>query len=144
MCARNVEQRTQSQRKELVQHMRVELDYELMGVEAEYGLPQLVGSPQLSVNTLKFLKAYDVHPIRGFLPADDPDERLDMNIHVEYDAWESIISRLPELLSAGKARKEINELPNCDNIMPILKGQRYVAMVLGDENCILYVVTEWY
>ncbi len=58
---------------------------------------------------------------------DCPDERLDKSVRVEYDAWESIISRLPELLSAGKARKEIKELPNCSNIICTLKEQRYVG-----------------
>ncbi len=71
---------------------------------------------------------------------DDPDERLDKSVRVEYDAWESIISRLPELLSAAKARKEVQELPNCSDIMSTLKEQRYVGEFDGvrGRECILW------
>ncbi len=108
-----------------------------MTVLVDYESPPLFEPLQLSENTREFLKVYDVHPTRGFLPGDDPDERLDKNIRVEYDAWESIISRLAELLSAGKARKAIKELPNCSDIVRTLKAQRYVGgsfMVSRDEN----------
>ncbi len=97
-------------------------------MSVDYEPPPIVEPIQLSENTRKFLKVYDVHPIRGFLPSDDPDERLDKSTRMEYDAWESIISRLPELLSSGNARKEIKRLPICNDIMSTLKEQRYIVV----------------
>jgi hypothetical protein len=58
--------------------------------------------------TLDFLARHDVDPVRGFLPRDDPLEKLPQP---ELQPWESLISNLPDLLRLHTARQEIRSLP---------------------------------
>ena len=53
------------------------------------------------------LAAYRVNPVRGFLPAEDPLERLP----ADFDAWERIAPDVPALLMTGRLRPALEALP---------------------------------
>ena len=59
---------------------------------------------------LRALEQYSVHPIRGFLPAEDPIQRLPMP---QYGPWEDLADDLGKLLCArmGQARPPLRRLP---------------------------------
>lgn len=61
-------------------------------------------------HVLSILRKYDVDPLRGFLPSQDPLQRLP---HPQYLIWEDLADDLPKLLCArlGQARDPLNELP---------------------------------
>ena len=56
------------------------------------------------------LKTYDVDPHRGFLPSQDPLQRLP---YARYHLWEDLADDLPKLLGArlGQAREPLRQLP---------------------------------
>jgi indoleamine 2,3-dioxygenase len=56
------------------------------------------------------MQRYGIHPVRGFLPAEDPLQRLP----AEYAAWEELGEALPALLAAGRAREAVAALPLLD------------------------------
>ena len=56
------------------------------------------------------LAAYHIDPVRGFLPARDPLERLPAG----FDAWERIAPDLPALLMTGRLRSTLEALPLLD------------------------------
>jgi indoleamine 2,3-dioxygenase len=55
------------------------------------------------------LVLYQIDPVRGFLPAEDPLEHLPS----EFEAWESIAAQIPALLMAEKLRFTL------DNLVPL-------------------------
>lgn len=59
----------------------------------------------------KNLKFYDIDPVRGFLPADDPLTFLPDG----FALWDELAYDLPKILVAGKARKLLTSMP----LMPI-------------------------
>ncbi|MFN3689733.1 MAG: indoleamine 2,3-dioxygenase [Fimbriimonadales bacterium] len=54
------------------------------------------------------LEAYEVHPERGFLPAEDPLPYLE---DPYYAPWEQIAAELPKLLVARKIRQVVDAMP---------------------------------
>lgn len=52
------------------------------------------------------LAAHSISETRGFLPEDDPLQRL-----VEYPAWEELAGQLSDLLNASRVRAEVAALP---------------------------------
>ncbi|HLL47434.1 MAG TPA: hypothetical protein VK399_12040 [Longimicrobiaceae bacterium] len=66
-------------------------------------------SPE-TLSASETLAAFDVHPIRGFLPVSDPPRRLPP----AFDAWEDFARELDKHLIAGTARRSIRELPELD------------------------------
>lgn len=56
------------------------------------------------------LARYQVHRIRGFLPARDPLVALP----APFAAWEALVKQLPALLAAGRVRRAIDQLPLLD------------------------------
>eukprot|EP01035_Chromulina_nebulosa_P016952 gene16952-22444_t len=65
---------------------------------------------------LSILRKYDVDPNRGFLPTQDPLQRLPYS---KYHIWEDLADDLPKLLCArlGQARDPLRQLP----VLPIDK-----------------------
>jgi hypothetical protein len=55
----------------------------------------------------KILHEHDADVKTGFLPPQEPLQRLP----AEYDAWESILDRLPELLQQKKLRECVDSMP---------------------------------
>jgi len=55
----------------------------------------------------KSLAAFQVDPVRGFLPAQDPLEQLP----AYYTPWEQMVANLPMLLTANRARVALKRLP---------------------------------
>ncbi|MEO8452815.1 MAG: indoleamine 2,3-dioxygenase [Gemmatimonadota bacterium] len=60
--------------------------------------------------TLHDLSAYDVDPVRGFLPVRDPLERLP----APYEAWDELARALPGLLVKQGFREAVARLPLLD------------------------------
>jgi hypothetical protein len=58
----------------------------------------------------KILHEHDADVKTGFLPPQEPLQRLP----AEYDAWESILDRLPELLQQKKLRECVDSMPLLD------------------------------
>jgi len=56
------------------------------------------------------LAAFRIDPVRGFLPADDPLERLP----ADFDAWEHVAPDVPALLMTGRLRPALEALPLLD------------------------------
>ncbi|HVH13272.1 MAG TPA: hypothetical protein VM759_09485 [Longimicrobium sp.] len=56
------------------------------------------------------LAAFDVHPVRGFLPETDPARRLPD----AFAPWEELAGELDKHLIAGTARRAIHALPQLD------------------------------
>ncbi|WP_267245168.1 hypothetical protein [Streptomyces sp. PR69] len=52
------------------------------------------------------LRGYEIDPVRGFLPARDPLERLP----AAFRPWEDVCARLPALMAAGRARDVVGRL----------------------------------
>jgi hypothetical protein len=61
-------------------------------------------------HVIAILKKYDVDPVRGFLPSQDPLQRLS---YARYHLWEDLCDDLPKLLGArlGQARGPLSRLP---------------------------------
>ena len=72
----------------------------------ERGAFQIQGIEQVTA----ILRKYDVDPLRGFLPAQDPLQRLP---YARYHIWEDLADDLPKLLGArlGQARDPLQQLP---------------------------------
>ena len=72
----------------------------------EHAINQMQGIEQVTA----ILRKYDVDPHRGFLPAQDPLQRLP---YARYHIWEDLADDLPKLLGArlGQARGPLEELP---------------------------------
>jgi len=60
--------------------------------------------------SVKDFAAYQVDPVRGFLPSQYPLERLPAG----FEAWERLASQLPALLLAGKAQPTLERLTSPD------------------------------
>lgn len=71
--------------------------------------PRLLHHSNLD-HVLSILRKYDVDPYRGFLPSQDPLQRLP---YARYHIWEDLADDLPKLLSArlGQARDPLKQLP---------------------------------
>lgn len=61
-------------------------------------------------NAALFLTRHTVDPVRGFLPVEDPVQRLPP----AFTAWEELTAELPKLLCAGHVRRVIRDLPLLD------------------------------
>ncbi|KAG5178571.1 indole 2,3-dioxygenase [Tribonema minus] len=90
----------------------------------------------LSPDTLQLLEKFEVDPVRGFLPSEDPLLRLPQP---ELQPWEDLVSDLPALLSAAQARLPLSRLP----ILPITlletEPQRRRALLLLSMLCHAFV-----
>jgi len=53
---------------------------------------------------------HDVDPVRGFLPANDPVQRL----ADAFEPWERLIIQIPELVSTRQVRHAVDALPELD------------------------------
>eukprot|EP01039_Chlorochromonas_danica_P000237 gene237-255_t len=71
---------------------------------------RLYGSVQGLEYVRALLKKFDVDPITGFLPSEDPLQRLP---YARYHLWEDLGDDLPKLLGArlGQARHPLKQLP---------------------------------
>jgi indoleamine 2,3-dioxygenase len=56
------------------------------------------------------LKAYEVDPTRGFLPAQDPLAQLPAG----FEAWDELATELPRLILTGRLRPILESLPELD------------------------------
>ncbi|HEU4561998.1 MAG TPA: hypothetical protein VFS20_29495 [Longimicrobium sp.] len=72
------------------------------------------------------LAVFDVHPVHGFLPPNDPPRRLPE----AFDAWESLAGELDKQLIAGTARRAIRALPQLDPSTLNASGDVARAMLL--------------
>ncbi len=52
------------------------------------------------------LNDYDIHPIQGFLPAEDPLQQLP----IAFSSWDEISKQIPSLLIAGKTRTIVKQM----------------------------------
>ncbi|MCS7272605.1 MAG: indoleamine 2,3-dioxygenase [Fimbriimonadales bacterium] len=73
------------------------------------------------------LEDYEVHPERGFLPAEDPLPYLE---DPYYAPWEQIAGELPKLLVAGKVRAVIEAMPRLSVERLRTERERRRAMML--------------
>ncbi|MDW8106838.1 MAG: indoleamine 2,3-dioxygenase [Armatimonadota bacterium] len=75
------------------------------------------------------LEDYEVHPERGFLPAEDPLPYLE---DPYYAPWEQIAGELPKLLVAGKVRAVIEAMPRlCVEHLRTERERRRAMMLLS-------------
>ncbi|HET7233235.1 MAG TPA: hypothetical protein VFJ16_24705 [Longimicrobium sp.] len=72
------------------------------------------------------LAAFDVHPVYGFLPPNDPPRRLPE----AFAAWESLAGELDKQLIAGTAKRAIRALPQLDPSTLEAPGDVARAMLL--------------
>lgn len=72
------------------------------------------------------LTDYHVDPIRGFLPAENPVQKLPPG----FETWESIAADLSALITAGRLRLAIEEMPVPDLALLETDGQYQRAMLL--------------
>jgi indoleamine 2,3-dioxygenase len=63
-----------------------------------------------STAPLDDLKAHDLDPVRGFLPAQDPLTELPSG----FEPWDELAAELPRLLLTGRLRPVIESLPELD------------------------------
>jgi indoleamine 2,3-dioxygenase len=77
-------------------------------------------------DTAAFLEAYDIHPMRGFLPSMDPLTKLPK----EFSIWEEIVSQLPKYLVAGMTRKVLRDIPILDSTKLVSERHQSRAMLL--------------
>jgi indoleamine 2,3-dioxygenase len=64
----------------------------------------------MAAAALDDLKAYDVDPLRGFLPAQDPIDALPAG----FEPWDELAAELPRLILTGRVRALIESLPEID------------------------------
>jgi indoleamine 2,3-dioxygenase len=69
---------------------------------------------------------YQVDPLRGFLPARDPLERLP----AAFEAWEYVAADVPALLMSGRLRSTLERMPLLDAQALEDERQRQRAMLL--------------
>ena len=62
------------------------------------------------MSVVEELARYEVDPVRGFLPSRDPLARLP----AAFDAWETAAWQVSELLTAGRLRETLEQLPEVD------------------------------
>jgi indoleamine 2,3-dioxygenase len=72
------------------------------------------------------LASYDVSPLRGFLPADDPLERLPS----AFDEWERLASTMPALLASRGLRHAVDRLATLNMQRLETDAQIHRAMLL--------------
>lgn len=60
--------------------------------------------------TLPELRRYDVDPVRGFLPPEDPLDRLPAG----FEPWDELAPKVPALLDAKRFRASIDAMPVLD------------------------------
>ena len=72
------------------------------------------------------LTDYQVGPVRGFLPSQNPVRKLPS----DFEAWEQIAANLSALIMAGKLRKAIAHMPVPDLQKLETEGQFRRAMLL--------------
>jgi indoleamine 2,3-dioxygenase len=80
----------------------------------------------LSNSVLRQLSDHEVDRHRGFLPAPDPLDRLPQ----DFSPWEQMGRELPKLLTSGKVRSFIKELPLLDAVRLRDERERKRAMVI--------------
>lgn len=76
--------------------------------------------------SVKDFAAYQVDPARGFLPSQDPLERLPAG----FEAWDRLASQMPALLLAGKLRPALERLTSPDLNLLESDGHLQRAMLL--------------
>lgn len=83
----------------------------------------------LSPTALDILKSFDVDPERGFLPPEDPLQRLS---HPLYQQWEDLVTDLPCLLGASQVRTPLEQLqPLPIDLLQGYREQRRALLVLS-------------
>src|SRR5690349_14204671 len=70
--------------------------------------------------------AFDVSPGRGFVPGDDPPDRLPK----AFAAWDEVIAELPALIMNFAIRRRIAEIPELDIGGLNAGGEQERAMVI--------------
>jgi indoleamine 2,3-dioxygenase len=90
----------------------------------------------LSSSTLALLAKFDVHPVRGFLPAEDPLLRLPQP---ELQPWENLVADLPALLSAVQARQPLAALPVLPTALLQNERQKRRALLILSMLCHAFV-----
>jgi len=81
------------------------------------------------------LSNFDIHPVTGFLPSPDPLTQLPSS----FIQWDELGAQLPALLSAGKARIYLANMPLLDVTRLESKGQLERAMLLLSTFASAYV-----
>lgn len=84
--------------------------------------------PSLSLYPLPDLNSYDISPVTGFLPEQQPLERLPSY----FDLWENVVSNIVELLEQREFRLSVNKMPllSCDRLKDD-RAYRRAYSVLG-------------
>lgn len=84
------------------------------------------------------LPAYEIDPVRGFLPSEDPLTQLPPAFIV----WEEISAQVPALLTAGKIRQVLDKMPILDPVALENKRQLYRAFLLLSVMANAYIMGE--
>ncbi|MFM6517974.1 MAG: hypothetical protein ACKPHO_03815 [Dolichospermum sp.] len=84
------------------------------------------------------LSAYEIDPVRGFLPSEDPLTQLPP----AFIAWEEISAQVPALLTAGKIRQVLDKMPILDPVALENKRQLYRAFLLLSVMANAYIMGE--
>lgn len=84
------------------------------------------------------LPAYEIDPVRGFLPSEDPLTQLPP----AFIAWEEISAQVPALLTAGKIRQVLDKMPILDPVALENKRQLYRAFLLLSVMANAYIMGE--
>ncbi len=90
------------------------------------------------IHPAEALAAFSVDPVRGFLPAQDPVQKLP----AYYAPWEQTIATLPMLLTANRAGDALNRLPLLATNQLETAGQTERAMLLLAMFASVYVWEE--
>lgn len=64
---------------------------------------------ELRVDISPFLETFQVDPVRGFLPKEDPVSTLGD----DFAEWEALAKGIPDLLENGQLRETAEQLPDC-------------------------------
>ena len=84
------------------------------------------------------LPIYEIDPVRGFLPSEDPLTQLPP----AFMAWEELSAHVPALLTAGKTRHVLDKMPILDPVALENKRQLYRAFLLLSVMANAYIMGE--
>ncbi|MEM7133829.1 MAG: hypothetical protein AAF702_46465 [Chloroflexota bacterium] len=84
------------------------------------------------------LANYDVDPIRGFLPSDDPLTKLPP----EFAEWDRLGAELPYLVLTSRVRSTVANLPTPDLSLLTTNAELERAMLIVSALCMAYIWTE--
>ncbi|MDH6060629.1 indoleamine 2,3-dioxygenase [Chrysosporum bergii ANA360D] len=84
------------------------------------------------------LSTYEIDPVRGFVPSEDPLTQLPP----DFAAWETISAQIPALLTAGKVRQIIDKMAIIDPVSLKSKDQLYRAFLLLSVMANAYIMGE--